>query len=48
MTKDYKEKLIKLAKDLAEGMENKNLSPTQFVSKINYLIGYILALEEKE
>ena len=55
MTEEYKQKLIRLAKDLDSTMGN---GASQIVdikyyvekvkSKANYLVGYILALEELE
>ena len=50
MTKEYIKKLVRLAKDLYEGMEivsgTMNKKQTIFMSKLNYLIGYIMALED--
>lgn len=53
MTKEYKEKLIRLAKDLDSVMGNNTsqvVDTEHYVdklkSKANYLVGFILALEE--
>lgn len=48
MTKDYQEKLIKLAKNLTEYVNTSDCKDYMLLSKLDYLIGYILALEERK
>jgi hypothetical protein len=48
MTKKYKEELIKLAEELKQMIDDKNytVTDTEIISAANYLVGYILSLED--
>jgi hypothetical protein len=49
MTNTYQQKLIKLANEIKQIIETENTSDYPiFMSKLNYLLGFILALEEGE
>ena len=48
MNKQYVKKLIRLAKDLDDiSMENED-DDLEFVGQLNYLLGYISALEDEQ
>ena len=47
MTKDYEQRLIKLAKEIDEMAPFCLYTDNAALSKFKYLIGYIEALEEK-
>lgn len=47
MTEEYREKLIKLVKEVLEYRQTTDCKDFTFLSKLDYLLGYILALEEK-
>lgn len=53
MSDEYKIKLIKIARELDQIIKNKNMFEgtldfeQEYNSKVNYLIGYIMALESE-
>lgn len=48
MTKEYKNRLIKLTKELKDYRDTLDCKDFTFLSKLDYLIGYILAVETVE
>jgi len=48
MTKAYIKKLLRLAKEINKMPINTMITNQQLLTKINYLIGYIEALEEND
>lgn len=48
MTEDYKIKLVRLAKELMEYRQTADCKDITFLSKLDYLIGYIMAFEGED